>query len=285
MQNITGLQLEQSNNVVVKNSLADSNIHAGFDLLFSSTNCFIDCKALATGFGNTIAFENMVAGFVSSSGAGNIFERCIANATQALSTIDQNSLVAGFVLRGSEQCTKIINSESANATASADGFTVPYGILLESTTTQNIIKDNIVYDNQHEVLSTSTSIGIGISASSCNLVIGNVAYNNVDNYQFVTNVFNPLFGIAPSALQNISLAGCEPINAPTDLGLIAKQNLYKACLIAEFLVKEFNSRYKFTNRLLSIMYLRYAIECRNYFISRFLLRNECNCRHNYYCSQ
>ena len=71
--------------------------------------------------------------FVSANGNGNIFERCIANSTQALSTTDSNSLIAGFALRGSEGCTKIIDSESANSQTNVNGFTVPYGILLEGT--------------------------------------------------------------------------------------------------------------------------------------------------------
>ena len=54
------------------------------------------------------------------------------------------------------------------------------------------------------------------------MVIGNTAFNNpiprganapiVElNYAFVTNVFNQLFGDAPTALQNISLSGIDPI--------------------------------------------------------------------------
>ena len=53
------------------------------------------------------------------------------------------------------------------------------------------------------------------------MIIGNVAYSNPipraenapivsSNYEFVTNVFNPLFEVAPSDIQNISLDGCAP---------------------------------------------------------------------------
>ena len=51
--------------------------------------------------------------------------------TQALSTTDSSSVIAGFALRGTESCTKIINSESANAIASSNGVTIPYGIILQ----------------------------------------------------------------------------------------------------------------------------------------------------------
>ena len=131
--NTTGAQLDNSYKICFEKVTANRNRHAGFDLLQSSTNVFVACKALSTGEGNAVEFENTVAGFVSTDGYGNIFERCIANATQAITTTDDNSLIAGFALRGSEECSKIIGCEAANATASSDGVTVPYGILLEPT--------------------------------------------------------------------------------------------------------------------------------------------------------
>ena len=78
-------------------------------------------------------YNNEVAGFASYNGYGNIFERCIANGTQALSTTDSSSVVAGFALRGTEGCTKIIDSESSNAIASSSGVTIPYGILVQGS--------------------------------------------------------------------------------------------------------------------------------------------------------
>jgi hypothetical protein len=87
---------------------------------------------------------------------------------------------------------------------------------------------------------------VGISGSSIkNMIIANTAYSNPvpqtsiegggpivgSNYYFVTNVFNQLFGIAPTDLQNISLDGCVPICAPDDLALIIKQTEAKACIV------------------------------------------------------
>ena len=132
-QNSIGLQLNSSYNINVADTIASSNMNAGFDLISSFTNSFINCKALSTGQNNAVIYHNEVVGFSSSNGYGNIFERCIANGTQALSTTDSSSLVAGFALLGSESCSKIINSESANAIASSSGVTVPYGILLQGT--------------------------------------------------------------------------------------------------------------------------------------------------------
>ena len=225
-QNTTGFFLDNATEISVRESTALENVHAGFDLISSSTNCFIECKAISTGFTNQEVTNNTVAGFISSDGYGNIFERCVANATQALSTTDLASVVAGFALRGSEECTKIIDSESANAIASSEGFTIPYGMVLELTTTQNVIKNNLVYCNQHDVMGTTTGIGISGSSSS-NFIIGNIAYNNAQNYEFVTNVFNPLFQNAPSDLQNISLDGCEAIAMPQDQALTAQQIIHK----------------------------------------------------------
>ena len=132
-QNTTGAQLIESHKIVFESCIADCNFNVGFDLLSSTTNYFTDCKTLSTGQGNTSVINNTVIGFSASNGKGNIFERCIANSTQALSTTDSASIVAGFALRGTEACSKIIECESANATTSVDGVTVPYGILLEAT--------------------------------------------------------------------------------------------------------------------------------------------------------
>ncbi|EKD49093.1 MAG: hypothetical protein ACD_64C00006G0001, partial [uncultured bacterium] len=84
--NTTGLLLDNSHKITVKDCIANCNVKAGYDLLSSTTNCFDNCKALSTGQGNNALYGNNVFGFVSANGYGNIFERCIANSTQALST-------------------------------------------------------------------------------------------------------------------------------------------------------------------------------------------------------
>ena len=79
------------------------------------------------------------------------------------------------------------------------------------------------------------AVGVGISGSSIgNMIIGNTAYDNPpvssnffvpSNYYFVTNVFNQLFGQAPTLLQNISLNGNTPTLEPINTGLILQQEL------------------------------------------------------------
>ena len=129
--NTTGLELDNSHKIVIKDCIASCNTNAGYCLLSSTTNCFENCKALSTGEGNTNIFDNDVFGFVSADGYGNIFEGCIANSTQALTTTDFDSVIAGFAFRGSEECSKIIECEAANSVADEAGKTKPYGIFLE----------------------------------------------------------------------------------------------------------------------------------------------------------
>ena len=200
-QNITGLQLNSSYNVQVSDTVASSNIHAGFDLISSFTNSFINCKALSTGQNNAVIYHNEVVGFSSYNGYGNIFENCIANATQALSTTDSNSLIAGFVLRGSESCSKIIGCESANANASEDGMTVPYGILLQQEPLNSITLEDSLFTD--EILAS-----VDWSSDGEYLVIGGQGLtddrgndNQVQIFQFnrVTNTVTFVSGALPSA--------------------------------------------------------------------------------------
>ncbi len=131
--NTTGLELDNSHNIFIDNSVANCNTHAGYCLLSSTTCSIQNCQALSTGEGNVDIEGTTVFGFVSRDGYGNVFERCIANSTQALTVTDSSSLIAGFAFRGTEKCSKIIDSESSNSTTDPEEFTVPYGILLEGT--------------------------------------------------------------------------------------------------------------------------------------------------------
>ncbi len=129
-QNSTGLCLNNSYDVKVFDTVARANRYAGFDLLQSSTNCLVECKAFSTGQDNA-QISGEVFGFVAKDGYANIFERCIANDTQALANVAGDSVIAGFALKGNEGCSKIINCESANSQTSENGFALPYGIWLE----------------------------------------------------------------------------------------------------------------------------------------------------------
>ncbi len=92
--------------------------------------------------------------------------------------------------------------------------------------TKNVIKGNQVYC----VEGNECPAGIGISGSSIqNLIIGNTAYNNIRNYEFVTNVFDQRFWQIPNPLQNIALEGCEPICNPDNLACEVAEIKEKVC--------------------------------------------------------
>ncbi len=89
----------------------------------------------------------------------------------------------------------------------------------------NVIKGNTVYCNSGGQFPS----GVGIAAPSItNMVIGNTAFNNPipraayepvveTNYQFVTNVFNQLFGEGPSLTQNIATSALNPLPIVPDV--------------------------------------------------------------------
>ncbi|MGE0206365.1 MAG: right-handed parallel beta-helix repeat-containing protein [Candidatus Babeliales bacterium] len=68
--------------------------------------------------------------------------------------------------------------------------------------TRNIIKNNLLYCN----VGNECPGGVGISGSSLkNLIIGNTAYENTANYEFVTNVYKDGINNSPSTLENVSV--------------------------------------------------------------------------------
>ncbi len=75
--------------------------------------------------------------------------------------------------------------------------------------------------NNVQVNGNGESLGIysfGISGSSMsNLITQNTAYDSNFNYRFAANVFNPLFGLEPTLLQNVSLQTNIPI--PQELNI------------------------------------------------------------------
>ena len=90
---------------------------------------------------------------------------------------------------------------------------------------KNIITNNTVYCNHHDVNATYTgSVGVGISGSSIgNLIIQNSSYNHPFNYVFVQNEFNPIASDEPTLLQNLGLVGCAPIGQPDDIVTLIKR--------------------------------------------------------------
>ncbi len=85
--------------------------------------------------------------------------------------------------------------------------------------TNNVIENNVTYCN---LIATGTTqyFGAGISGSNiANLIVSNTSYNNLMNYQFVTQpgIYNELFNYLPSPLQNISQPGGQAVNYPVNI--------------------------------------------------------------------
>ena len=137
----SGVVIQNSQKITVNNTTANANTDYGFSLVSSQACVISGCKAFSNGASNS---SSSSFGFISTNGSGNIFESCIADGTTSLNTAVGNS-VAGFALVGTENCSKILGCESANAFApyqlvvspgignvTAIG-PVPYGILLQSS--------------------------------------------------------------------------------------------------------------------------------------------------------
>lgn len=97
----------------------------------------------------------------------------------------------------------------------------------------NVINNNAIYCNS----GNQYPGGVGISGSSiANLMIGNTAFDNSFNYQFVCNVFDQLFGDGPSLTQNITVQPDVPIITPDDIPTrIKRTNLLLESLIDNLL--------------------------------------------------
>jgi WD40 repeat protein len=184
ISNTTGIEVDESNNVYMQDCVAQANIQAGYSLFSSSTCTLQECKAIATGEGNTSIFGDTsnVFGFVSSDGYGNIFECCIANATQALTTTDANSVVAGFGLKGTEGCSKIISCEASNGITSSSGDTVPYGIWLEPQFDQLI---SITAVNPDPVSTADEIYSVAWSPDGQYLAVGGIIVGDTGNDLFI----------------------------------------------------------------------------------------------------
>ncbi len=223
--NTTGLELNGCQDITIKDCSALSCAMTGYGVDSSTNSYFDSCSAVRTGDGNSTVTNNTVCGFLAANGSRNIFERCIANTTEALSTTDQNSIVAGFALRGSETCTKIINSEAIGSQTSNLGVTTPYGILLEATldgltTVTSLIETNMVVlaadwtpDGQY----LATREGANSGASTTN----NLVYTRLYSFNRNTRDLRKCAEIVlletyPITLIDLSIATYKPLQWSPD---------------------------------------------------------------------
>ncbi len=185
--------------------------------------------------------------YIAAGGNGltdNIFVALqFDQAAQTLTFIDQAIGTSGTIrsVGWSPDGTNIAVGGQTLDGGTGDEFQVVSGIQFPSN---NVIKGNTVYCNS----GGQCPSGIGISAPSItNMVIGNTAFNNPipraanepivpSNYQFVTNVFDQLFGEGPAATQNIATAALTPqITVPDIPARIKRTELLLESLIDNLL--------------------------------------------------
>ena len=126
----TGVILNNASRTIFSNTTASDSVYIGFLLASSSKNQFLNCTALNTGQGLTDELAD-IYGFLSTNGSSNIFTSCIAQNTLASTVIGSSSVAAGFALSGTESDSHITHCTSNITETDSDGFSTPFGILLQ----------------------------------------------------------------------------------------------------------------------------------------------------------
>jgi len=126
-----GVLLNFASKCVFQDCQACCCTQAGFELLFSDFNCFLQCKALET---QNADLDLTAVGFSSFAGRGNLFKECIAEGTKKTAS-NFGIHAIGFLLTGTEgdmeQETKIINCIANSTEVNLTGSGCAYGIKLE----------------------------------------------------------------------------------------------------------------------------------------------------------
>ncbi len=221
-ENTNGVIVQNSQKITINNASASANTNAGFSLVSTTNSVINGCKA----FGNGSGSNSNSYGFISTNGSGNIFENCIADGTTITSTA-YNLNLAGFALAGTENCSKILGCESANAFApyqlapAVGGVLgtvavgpIPYGILLQSSLSLN--------NNSTPISNPATPVTVASLAPSSVTsfsVSGNtyiavtnqgsntVSIINVSNPASPTTVGSTTTGTSPSAVTSFTVSG------------------------------------------------------------------------------
>ncbi len=126
----TGMLFNNVSRAEVHDTNASDSVYVGFELDGSSKSFFANCHALNTGQGLTDLTAD-IYGFISTNGSSNIFSSCIAQRTLALTVTGEPNVVVGFAFTGTESNSQITKCTSTVVETDANGFAVPYGILLQ----------------------------------------------------------------------------------------------------------------------------------------------------------
>ena len=126
----TGMVLNNVLRAHVHDTTASDSVYVGFLLDASSKSFFANCHALNTGQGLTDLTAD-IYGFISTNGSSNIFSSCIAQNTLASTVTGALNVAAGFAFTGTESNSQIAQCTSTVVETDANGFAIPYGILLQ----------------------------------------------------------------------------------------------------------------------------------------------------------
>jgi len=126
-----GVLLNFARKCVFENCRACCCTQAGFELLFSDFNCFLQCKAIRT---QNADLDLSAVGFSSFAGTGNLFKECVAEGTKKTAS-NFGIHAIGFLLTGTEGDmeteTKIIDCIANSTEIDLTGSGCAYGIKLQ----------------------------------------------------------------------------------------------------------------------------------------------------------
>ena len=124
--NTTGILVDQSDTIYLKQSTAASNSLHGFKTSTSDKCAFIDCKALQT---NSDASNNAF-GFEVDGGSEISFFQCITEGTKTASTNEANH-AAGFKIKNNTTRASLTQCTASNSEGQTSGNARAYGIAME----------------------------------------------------------------------------------------------------------------------------------------------------------
>lgn len=186
------------------------NTSAGFKIMASKNNQFINCLADGNKATGSALTTNRGAGFMinSSENYGHQFRNCTAFGNQGGG--NSNAVGAGFSFEFSSNC--ILVECNANANGGTAAFGVGFDLL--ATCTLCVLQSCQANSNT----STTSQKGIGFrdaGGSSTNLLIENFAFGNRDtNLAAIEKNYNVLY-LTTNSVQEVAMDSISNITVPT----------------------------------------------------------------------
>ncbi len=178
VSNGTGVLYTNSSQINAQNCIAVNNTINGFSLVTSGTNTFVNCRAINTGAGST----GNAFGFVSNNGCCNIFDACLAEGTTTTTT-SYTVAAGGFALLGTENCSKILNCESANNFVPSITSLVTYAFTTTSGSTVT---------SQQLVVNSGSAYGIYANATlQSTPTLNQINFSQILQNEFYCSAWSP----------------------------------------------------------------------------------------------